>query len=190
MIEFNRSIPTVSRTSPMILRRSLSTVASAFSIFTSITNLPSIPRLDSKACFPSRLPVSFYQAPSSHESDLLANIRRQQFGSSCNNIQTFHILHLFLMRYHDDKRGTVQDGGSKVQIRDGTGPLTNSKHINPHIPAPARASICYGRNGVSPFPSLSIGQKCICLTHISLFLHEGQLHEREESVDGSRPSGI
>ena len=73
--------------------------------------------------------------------------------------------------------GTVRDDGAKVHLRDGTGPLTNSKHINPHIPAPARASICYGRNGVSPFPSLSIGQKCICLTHISLFPHERQLHE-------------
>ena len=35
--------------------------------------------------------------------------------------------------------GTVRDDGAKVHLRDGTGPLTNSKHINPHIPAPVGA---------------------------------------------------
>ena len=61
------------------------------------------------------------------------------------------------------KGGTVRDGEAKVHLRDGTGPLTNIKHINPRTTAPARTSICYGRNGVSPFPSLSIGQRIYLL---------------------------
>lgn len=90
------------------------------------------------------------------------------------------------------KGGTVRDGGAKVHLRDGTGPLTNIKHINPRITVPARTSICYGRNGVSPFPSLSIGQRIYLLDpHIPFSLIKKiELGELKQGLNVSSLSRI